>query len=54
MEKFSVQKVFYFKKSNGTLSNHACVGLKESICLVAGHGVKFNFAYAYILEKEKK
>ena len=38
MKNFPVQRVF-------NIGNHACVSLKETIRLVAGHGAKFNFAY---------
>ena len=38
MKNFPVQKVF-------EINNHACVGLKETIRLAAGHGAKFNFAW---------
>jgi hypothetical protein len=38
MKNFPAPKVF-------EINNHACVGLKETILLAAGHGANFNFAW---------
>ena len=41
VKNFPIPRVFEVGKDKG----HACVSLLEVICLMAGHGAEFNFAY---------